>query len=205
MAFCPLLAGVKLPAQNFHCPEFLEGMEQPGLDGSNRAAECRGDTFEGIVDVKPQVDHLLMLWREDLDAFLHEQCPFAKFDHLVGQELRIADVSLRLKFHIRRIELVRKRRPPFVPKNIAEAVEQNGAKPGEELAFAAITRQAAPGLDESFLSQIFRKPQVATQGKSLSQKARFEKTAHLAERLGIARASLLEQARKVLGIQFHGR
>src|SRR5579859_950143 len=152
MTFCLWLAGVKMPAQDFHCPKSLQGMEQPGLDGSNGAAERRSDTVEGIVDVKPQVDDLLMLWGEDLDTFLHEQCPFAKFHSLVGQELGICDVALWLNFHACRINLDRQWHPAFVSKNIAEAVKQDCAKPGEELAFAMVARQATPGFEESFLS-----------------------------------------------------
>src|SRR5947208_3297388 len=80
-----------------------------------------------------------------------------------------------------------------IAQQIAKPVQHDCAEPGEKLAFAMITRQAAPGLNQGVLRQFFRDRWISAEPHRLTQQARLVNPANLAKGIQVAGSSALEQ------------
>jgi hypothetical protein len=91
----------------------------------------------------------------------------------------------------------------FLSSKVPVAIQQNGAKPSEEMATAIISTQAFPTLHQCVLRQIFRQCILAAQRHRLSEKTRFVRTAQLAEGVRITGLRSREQVGRDCLIRFH--
>lgn len=190
--------------EGVHASQLVQSVEQPGFHRAHGAAQGGSNALQRFSHIEAQLDDLLMLGGEGLDASLHQRSFFPALRGFVGRRVGIGHPpEAVLEFFL---FVCRQRRKggsaPFA-NGIAVAVQQNGAEPGEELALPVKAAEALPGFNQRVLGQVLSQARLAAQRHRLAQQPRLINPAHLAKRLRIPRPGLLQQTARLWTSGFH--
>jgi hypothetical protein len=170
-----------------HLAELLEGVEEARFDRADGAVQGGSDFLKGIIHIKPEVNHLLVLGGQGLDALAEERGPLAELGGLVRREGLIGQLQgLVLDFFpLDRGEGGDRNGAAFA-QGVAVAVQQDGAEPGEELTASVVAAETFPSFDEGVLGEVFGQGGIAAEGHGLTNQSGLMGAAETAKGGGIA-------------------